>query len=78
MKPYGSIELHGCDVALGRAGHRLLSGMAKTCAVPVTAGLGSQRGGKKADRFEGPVHTELPFGLSLKAWSSRIFAKCGW
>jgi hypothetical protein len=78
MKSYGSIELHGCNVAAGSRGHQLLSGMAGACAVPVTAGLGTQNGAQKANRFEGPVHTELPLGVSLKTWASRVFAKCGW
>jgi hypothetical protein len=78
MKPYGSIEMHGCSVALGAKGRRLLAGLAETCGVPVTAGLGFQRGGTEANRFEGPTSTSLPFGLTLQTWASRVFAECQW
>lgn len=68
----GSIELHRCSTGLGSKGRRLLRGMADSCGVPVTAGLRSQYGGRRADRFEGPTLTICPGDRSLAAWSARF------
>ena len=65
MKPYGSIEMHGCRVAVGLRGQKLLSGIADTCKVPVSAALGYQTGAETANRFEGRTVTYFPFGLIL-------------
>lgn len=78
MKPYGSIELHGCNVARRLNGQRLLSGLAQTCRVPVTAALSKQLGGAAAARYEGAVVTRIPGNESLAAWSRRVFAQCEW
>lgn len=78
MKPYGSIELHGCRVGARANGERLLRGMADACGVPVSAALGSQYGGRQASRFEGTVATHCPRGESLSSWSRRRAAVCDW
>jgi hypothetical protein len=81
MKPYGSIELHGCNIASrgrGRDGRDLLAGMAQFCRVPVTAGVHSQLGGKQASRFEGPVITRFPAEQDLVTWAHRVLNACQW
>jgi len=79
MKPYGSIELRGCHVAVGRNGRMLLSGMAHACGVPVTAAFRSQYGGYGANRFEGPTLTCFPDDtLTLTSWAQRVFSQCQW
>lgn len=79
MKPYGSIELHGCLVASRRAGRNLLQGLAGACRVPVTAAYHYQYGGDEAARLEGPVLTCFPWaGVDLKHWSQRVFSQCQW
>lgn len=76
MLPYGSIELHGCRVAMSEQGSALLSGLAEACGVPVTAGLQKQTGGLTATRFEGTTRTHFPLGLSLNSWSRSAFSMC--
>jgi hypothetical protein len=78
MKPYGSIELHGCFTGRGMRGHKLLAGMAQACGVPVSAGLGSQTGGDTANRLEGATLTQCPSGLTLRAWAKKVFSVCQW
>ena len=71
--PFGSVELHGCNVGRGGPGRILLSGMADALGVPVSAGLGSQYGGgKRTFRFESPTITYCPNGESLKSWARRV------
>ncbi|MDX2020876.1 MAG: peptidoglycan-binding protein [Deltaproteobacteria bacterium] len=76
MKPYGSMEFHGCRVGQGAQGKRLLAGIAMACDVPASAGVGTQYGGKKSDRFEGITVTHFPRSLSLKAWAQTAFNSC--
>ena len=78
MKAYGSIELHGCNVATRANGRRLLAGLAETCGVPVTAALSKQLGGTAAARFEGPIATHFPGNTTLPLWARRVFAQCQW
>lgn len=81
MKPYGSIELHGCKIASkghGRDGRDLLGGLSQFCRVPVTAGIHSQLGGQHASRFEGAVVTSFPMEHDLVTWSKRVFTSCQW
>jgi hypothetical protein len=78
MKPYGSIELHGCNVATRLNGSRLLSGLAEACRVPVTAALSSQLGGAGAARFEGATATHYPGGTTLPLWARSVFSQCQW
>jgi hypothetical protein len=78
MKPYGSIELHGCKVAQRVNGNRLLESFARVCRVPVSAAMISQRGGQAAARFEGRVLTRFPAERDLRAWSRRVFTECQW
>jgi peptidoglycan hydrolase-like protein with peptidoglycan-binding domain len=78
MKPYGSIELHGCRVAARANGRRLLNGMASACGVPVSAGMRSQFGGTAAARFEGPTLTGCPGGQRLADWARGVVGTCRW
>ena len=78
MKPYGSIELHGCRVAQRETGYQLLVGLANATGVPVSAGLRYQTGGADAARFEGPVRTCFPNGGDLKSWARQVFSMCQW
>jgi hypothetical protein len=74
--PFGSVELHGCNVGRGRPGRILMSGMAgmaDALGVPVSAGLGTQQGGgKRTFRFETRTITYCPNGESLKNWARRV------
>jgi Putative peptidoglycan binding domain/Domain of unknown function (DUF4347) len=78
MKPYGSIELHGCNVAARMNGKQLLEGLAETCRVPVTAALRTQMGGAAASRFEGATATRFPGNTTLAAWARSVFSQCQW
>ena len=73
--PFGSVELHGCNVGRGKPGQALMSGMADALGVPVSAGLGAQYGGgKRSFRFESPTITYCPNGERLKNWALRVCA----
>lgn len=69
---FGSAELHGCRVARGRNGRRLLQGLARAWNVPVTASLHSQYGNQDTFRFEGRTVTIFPGGGSLKSWARSL------
>lgn len=72
--PFGSVELHGCRVALGHRGHSLMAGLANAMGVPVSASKAYQYGGGPTSfKFEGAVETICPGGKSLKGWAQ---AKC--
>lgn len=71
--PFGSVELHGCNVARGAQGRRLLTALAWALQVPATAGTRTQRGGGTASfRFEGPTRTVVPGGGSIKSWARSL------
>lgn len=78
MLPFGSIQLLGCDVGGGR-GSRLVSRLATTWGVPVTAGLHTQfGGGNRTFRFEGPTVTGFPPGAAnLRSWSQLMETRFG-
>lgn len=78
LKPYGSIEMHGCRVAAGAQGQRLMTAFADACGHPVSAGLRYQMGGKRANRFEGPTATSCPRRVPLSMWAATAFARCQW
>ena len=67
--PFGSVELHGCHVAHGAAGHGFVRSLANKLGVPVTAGIKSQR---SALRFQGPTFTAVPGGLPLSRWCGAL------
>ncbi len=68
--PFGSIELHGCNVGQGAEGRRLLELTAQATGVPASAGIGSQYfGSRTAARFEGAVRTVYPGRQSLRQWA---------
>lgn len=62
--PYGRVELHGCSVAQGGKGARLIRSLSRTLGVPVSAGIGYQYDESDDDafRFEGAVRTAYPNG----------------
>lgn len=72
--PFGSVEMHGCRVAQGLPGRTLLSNMANSLGVPVSAGTTTQwgGGGRSTFRFEGPTLTMCPNGQSLQNWSRQV------
>jgi hypothetical protein len=76
MAASGSIELHGCNVAMHRLGRDLLSALARTCRVPVTAAFQLQYGEDGASRLEGPTLTCFPDGEGLRSWARRAFTEC--
>jgi len=76
MKPYGSIELHGCRVGAAMNGRRLLAGMAWACGVRISGGMRSQRGGIDASRFEGPTTAICPSGQTLANGSRSVVGLC--
>lgn len=56
--PFGSIEMHGCNVANGRKGELFIKKLATDLGMPVTAGKGSQYSNisiKSIFRFEGSL-----------------------
>lgn len=76
--PFGSVEMHGCDVAGGKDGPILLTKLAAVWGVPVTAGVMTQfGGGKKTFVFEGPTLTGFPGGGDLKSWSKGMESQHG-
>lgn len=67
---YSSVELHGCRVAMGAQGRRLVQDLADIWGVPVSAATRTQyAGGSATFRFEGPVHTAFAGGHNLRSWS---------
>lgn len=71
--PYGSVELHGCKVARGLTGRQMIQRLANVWNVPVSGGVNTQySGGISTFRFEGPVFTAFPGGMTLKQWSMAL------
>ncbi len=78
IRPYfaklGSIELHGCRVASGITGHKLVAILAMSSNVPVSAGSGLQwtspADSKMNLTLESPVFTFFPMGTDLKFWAA--------
>jgi Putative peptidoglycan binding domain len=67
--PYGSVEFIECSTGRGHLGRRLLSELAATLGVPVTAATVDQPFGRLwSFRLFGPTVTEIPGGMSLEAW----------
>lgn len=70
---YSSVELHGCKVARGLAGRQMIQRLADVWNVPVSGGVNDQTsGGISTFRFEGPVFTAFPRGITLKQWSAAL------
>ncbi len=69
LGPYGSVQLMGCNTGQGTRGSQMLAKLANIWDVPVSAGIRTQTSGPKGIfRFEGPVVTRCPGGISLKRW----------
>ena len=70
---YSSVELHGCKVAKGLDGRQMIQRLADVWKVPVSGGVNDQTsGGISTFRFEGPVFTAFPGGITLKQWSMAL------
>jgi peptidoglycan hydrolase-like protein with peptidoglycan-binding domain len=66
----GFAEMHGCRIAQNPA---MMNTLVHLWQVPVTAGVGGQRGGRETFVFEGPTRTVYPGHQSLSGWArSRI------
>lgn len=71
---YGCIEFHGCNVGQGIQGRQLLQGVANAADHPASAGINTQfggGGGYASFRFEGPITSAYPGGISLKNWGAQ-------
>lgn len=74
---YGCVEFHGCNVGAGATGAQLVKGVADLIRRPTSAGIKTQYGGGggyHTFRFEGPVVSAYPGGVTRKAWA-RTHAK---
>jgi hypothetical protein len=74
---FGSVELHGCQVARLRDGRTLVRRLAAIWGVPVSAGVQTQYGGggiRRTLRFEGPVFTAFPGGGNVRSWARGLRA----
>jgi hypothetical protein len=70
---YGCLEFIECSTGRGPKGRRLLSQIAASIGVPVTAALIDQPFGRAAAfRLIGPTHTAFPGGGSLSTWSKSL------
>jgi hypothetical protein len=71
--PYGCIQFMHCSTGKGTEGRKLLENIANAVGVPATAAMVDQFGGGLTTfRFEGPTHTALPGGQSLKSWCQAL------
>jgi hypothetical protein len=71
--PYGCIQFMHCSTGRGRNGRQLLSAIANELGVPASAGVTDQLGGGPTTfRFEGPTHTAISGGGTLRGWCSRL------
>ena len=71
FSPYGSIEFHGCRIALGAEGRSFMQEVSDIVGVPATGSLISQDVGT-VQRFMGTTFTGCPNGVSLKDWSGSL------
>jgi hypothetical protein len=76
---FGSVEMHGCQVARGRRGKLLLQRLAALWGVPVTAAERFQYDSgsvKEAVRFEGRTFPAFPRGGNLRSWAAQFAGMC--
>ena len=76
---FGSVEMHGCQVARGGKGKLLLQRLAALWGVPVTAAEGTQYDSgsmKEAVRFEGRTFTAFPRSGNLRSWAAQFGGMC--
>lgn len=70
---YGCVQFMHCSTGRGPRGRQLLSEIAQELRVPVSAGTVDQLGGGLSTfRFEGPTHTSIPGGGTLKSWCGAL------
>lgn len=72
--PYGCIQFMHCLVGHGHAGARFLRMVADAAGVPASGAYRTQYGGglRWTLRYEGPVRTVCPGGVSLAAWARSL------
>ena len=70
--PYGCIQFMHCRSGSGAAGARFLRLVADTVGVPASGAHRDQEGGdlRTTIRYEGPVRTVCPGGVSLATWAA--------
>ena len=75
FSPFGSIELHGCNVAKGQKGELFIKKLSMELGMPVTAGKSMQYAYsvKSILRFEGRTYTYYPNGS--KTWAAQAVLK---
>jgi hypothetical protein len=71
--PYGCIQFMHCSTGRGRNGRALLNMIAQEVGVPSTAAVFDQLGGQTTTfRFEGPTHTVVPSGGTIRSWCQSL------
>ena len=75
--PLGSVELHGCELASGKNGQKLLFRLALFLNVPVTAAIRTNKAGtdKQIFRVEPPRSSWFPMAGDLVSWARDGAAK---
>jgi hypothetical protein len=73
LAAFACVEFHGCNVGRGPHGRTLVQGVARAVQRPASAGRRNQfgGGGYSTFRFEGPVETAYPAGMTRASWGSR-------
>lgn len=70
---YGNVQFMHCETGSGPKGRSLLQSIANTLGVPATAGVHIQYGGgTDTFKFEGPTHTAVPGGKTLRQWCQAL------
>jgi putative peptidoglycan binding protein len=76
MSKLGSVELHGCHIAKGIAGRRLVATCALSSGVPFRATIVSNKimdkSGRLTLRLPKPNYLFYPMALDLNSWLSRM------
>ena len=69
--PYGCVQFMHCSTGRGPNGRNVLTSIANSLGVPVSAGIHDQLGGGTSTfRFEGSTFTAVPGGGTIASWAS--------
>jgi peptidoglycan hydrolase-like protein with peptidoglycan-binding domain len=69
--PYGCVQFMHCSTGSGANGRSVLTSIANSMGVPVSAGIVTQFGGGPSTfRFEGSTFTAVPGGGTIASWSA--------
>lgn len=74
LAAFACIEFHGCEVGHGPSGRTLVQGVANAAGRPTSAGRRTQfggGGGYATFKFEGPVESAYPSGMTRAAWGAQ-------